>query len=150
MEKLSDSGRLVRVRVLDKHKRQSGQALPSCSELPQRIPPPLFVQTVFQKLTLAPLGFVQVIEKARVADGIAGEQLRSWSSCAGRASSSSLCSHPPPRIGKSAVGGERRYEILNGVIRSAAYICGIYRRSLGSSLAANKRLVCDVECPPSG
>lgn len=62
----------------------------------------------------------------------------------------SLSLFPPPRIGKSAVGGERRYEILNGVIRSAAYICGIYRRSLGSSLAANKRLVCDVECPPSG
>ncbi|PBC29919.1 Transmembrane and TPR repeat-containing protein [Apis cerana cerana] len=39
VEKLSDSGRLVRVRVLDKHKRQSGQALASCPELPQRIPP---------------------------------------------------------------------------------------------------------------
>lgn len=38
----------------------------------------------------------------------------------------------PPRIGKSAVGGERRYGNLNepSVIRSAAYIRGIYRRSL--------------------
>lgn len=149
MEKLSDSGRLVRVRVLDKHKRQSGQALASCSELPQRIPPPICPDSVPEadpRSTRLRAGH----RKSSRGRWYAGEQLRSWSSCAGRASSSSLCSHPPPRIGKSAVGGERRYEILNGVIRSAAYICGIYRRSLGSSLAANKRLVCDVECPPSG